>query len=231
MKITTGMFLLLYLLIFTSLSAAGEEIQLKDEKDKVSYSVGHQVGMDFKRQGLELNDEVMIRGVRDGFTDAETPLMSPKEMKETLIALKKKIEADNQKIKTEQVSENIAESENFLTANAKKEGTVVLENGLQYRVLQEGTGNTPKETDTVQALYTSQLIDGTKLGSSIDKDSPKTFKVTQTIEGLKQALLVMPVGARWMIYIPPQLAFGKTANTPMAGKTIIFDLELVSIQK
>jgi FKBP-type peptidyl-prolyl cis-trans isomerase FklB len=212
------------------LFAAGKP-EVKAEKDRVSYSVGYQVGGDFKRQGVELNPDLMVKGIQDAMSGAK-PLMNAKEMQETLVDLKKKVVADQQRRREEQGKKAREAGEKFLAENAKKEGVSTLPSGLQYKVLQQGAGTSPKKTDTVTVHYKGTLVDGTEFDSSYKRGKPATFRVDGVIAGWTEALQRMKPGARWRLFIPPNLAYGDrgAGSRIPPNSTLIFDVELISVK-
>lgn len=224
------------LIIFVSLAVsfsaclAGENLDLKDKKVKLSYSVGYQIGSDFVRQGKEINPDVLLIGIQDAMADNE-PLMSGQEMRTTLTDLQKSI-AEAQKKKMMERAENVlAAGRRFLAENATKDGVKTLPSGLQYKVIEEGIGKTPTATDSVTVHYAGTLIDGTEFDSSYKRKKPATFPVNRVIDGWTEALLMMKEGAHWKLFIPPELAYGdKRTGSIEPNSTLIFDVELISVQ-
>lgn len=213
------------------LCAAAEKPDVKDTKDRVSYSVGYQVGGDFKKQGTELNPELLLRGVQDAMSGAE-PLVSQQEMNKTLVDLKRKIEAEEKTERKRIAEKNLKEGKEFLARNAKKEGVVTLPSGLQYKVLKEGTGPSPKANDNVTVHYRGLLIDGTEFDSSYKRAKPAAFRADRVIPGWKEALLLMKAGSKWELFLPPNLAYGERGAGPLIGpnSALTFEVELISVQ-
>jgi len=205
---------------------------LKDETAQVSYSIGYQMGSDFMKQKVELNTEALIKGLDDGLKGTQ-PLMTEKEMHDTLINLKKKIMAAQQAEMKEKAAKNLAEGQAFLAENAKKEGVVSLPSGLQYKVIEEGTGASPKPEDTVTVHYRGTLIDGTEFDSSYSRNEPATFRADQVILGWTEALQLMKEGSKWQLFLPAQLAYGERQAGRLIGpnSTLIFEVELISVDK
>ena len=207
-----------------------EDPQLKDENDRVNYSLGHQIGGDFERQGVEVRPELVVKGIQDAVSGAE-PLMAPEEMKKTLLELKKRIVTAQREERKHAAEDNLAKGKAFLEENAKKEGVKTLPSGLQYKVIQEGSGSTPEATDTVVVHYRGTLIDGTEFDSSYSRGKPATFRADRVIRGWTEALQLMKEGARWQLFIPPELAYGdKRTQKIEPNSTLIFELELISIK-
>jgi len=203
---------------FSGVCLAGEKTELADENDRVSYSVGYQIGGDFKRQGVELNTESLVKGVQDARSGAE-PLMTRQEMHQTLVDLKKKIMADERKRKKEEAEKVRKEGEAFLAANRKKKGVVTLSSGLQYKVIKEGTGKSPKATNEVTVHYRGTFIDGTEFDSSFQRGNPATFRADSVIAGWKEAIPMMKEGAKWQLFTPADLAYGERAPGPTSPPT------------
>ncbi|UCF95727.1 MAG: FKBP-type peptidyl-prolyl cis-trans isomerase [Desulfobacterales bacterium] len=212
--------------------SAGAEQAIKDENDRVNYSLGYQIGGDFKRQGVELKPELVVKGIQDALSGAK-PLMNSQEMRTTLVDLKRKIEREEREKRRQALAKNRAEGEAFLAENARKEGVKTQPSGLQYKVLQEGSGATPKASDTVRVHYRGTLIDGTEFDSSYSRGQPATFRADRVIAGWKEALQLMKEGAKWQLFIPAQLAYGERgagAKIP-PNSTLIFEVELLAIEK
>lgn len=210
---------------------AGDAPELKDEKEKISYSIGYQIGGDFKRQGVELDTDHLVMGVRDAAGGAE-PRMPQQEMRRTLVDLKKKVEADERKRRTEKAGKVRAEGEAFLAANGKKEGVATLPSGLQYKVLAEGKGKSPDPTDNVTVHYRGTLVDGTEFDSSHKRNTPATFGVDRVIAGWKEALPMMKEGAKWQLFVPSKLGYGEQGSGSKIppNSALIFEVELISVQ-
>jgi len=207
---------------------------LNEEKDRVSYSVGFQIGEDLRQQKIDFDPVAFLRGVEDALSDMK-PALSAEEMKATLVELKKKVMAeykDKQAEKRKDLQstreEYRGEGREFLAENKKKEGVVELPSGLQYKVLTEGTGKNPGPGDTVLVQYRGTLIDGTEFDSSYRKNKPAKFHVGGVIPGWKEALQMMKEGAKWRIFVPADLAYGERG--PLADRTVIFDIELISVE-
>ncbi|MDH3671772.1 MAG: FKBP-type peptidyl-prolyl cis-trans isomerase [Gammaproteobacteria bacterium] len=209
-----------------SVGFASEDLKPENETDRINYSIGYQIGGDFKRQGVELNPAAVVRGIQDALLGAE-PLITAQEMRATLVNLKRKIVADQQKTRTKKVEKYRGEGREFLAANAKKPGVVTLRSGLQYKEIREGTGKKPGPHDTVTVHYRGTRTDGTEFDSSDRKDAAATFRVDGVIRGWTEALQLMQEGAKWQLFIPPDLAYGERG--PLRDETVIFDVELIAV--
>ena len=204
---------------------------LGNEKTRTNYSVGYQIGDDFKRQGVEINPEALVKGIQDAIS-GRTPLMTAEEQRAALVKLQRQVAAQQKQDKPNQAQEYRGESREFLASNANKPGVVNLPSGLQYKVIREGTGRSPGADDTVTVHYRGTLIDGTEFDSSYSRGKPATFGVGRVIAGWTEALQMMKEGARWQLFIPPDLAYGEKgagAKIP-PNSSLIFDVELISVQ-
>ena len=221
----------LVLCMLFGLAVAGEKRTFKNDQEKVSYSIGYQVGSDFKRQQVNINPEILVKGIEDGLADVE-PQLSHDEMRTTLIDLKKRIAAAEQEKMQALAVKNLAAGKTYLAENAKKEGVKTLASGLQYKVLAEGTGASPKATDTVTVNYRGTLIDGTEFDSSYKRGEPATFRVDRVIPGWTEALQLMKEGTKWQLFIPADLAYGERSAGPIEpNSTLIFEVELIAIKQ
>jgi FKBP-type peptidyl-prolyl cis-trans isomerase len=207
--------------------------ELKTEMDKVSYSIGLQIGFNLvkqqealKKQNVQVNTDALLGGVKDAL--ANKPQMTADQVRATLAAFEKdmtqKEQAAGQK--------NAADGEKFLADNKKKEGVKTTSSGLQYKVVKEGNGPQPKDTDTVVANYRGTLINGTEFDSSYKRGQPATFPLNRVIKGWTEGLQLMKVGSKYQFFIPASLAYGEQQMGPDIGpnSTLIFDVELVGIQ-
>jgi FKBP-type peptidyl-prolyl cis-trans isomerase FklB len=214
-----------------SVCYAQEKLELKDQKDKESYSLGYQFGHNLKAQGVDINLDVYNSGIRDALSGKE-PQMSEEEIRSTIVALQQRLQAARQKELKEEAEKNIEEGKKFLAENQKKEGIKTLPGGLQYKVLTEGSGKTPQATDTVTVNYKGTLIDGTEFDSSYKRGQPVSFKVNGVIKGWTEALQLMKEGSKWQLFIPHDLAYGErgAGRTIPPGSTLIFEVELISVK-
>ncbi len=204
----------------------------KDQKAKDGYAVGYWIGEDFKRQQLPVDPDMLARGIRDALAQRK-PLMSQEERRATLMDFEKRVKIAQQQMLQAKAAQNLAASEKFLAENSNKEGVQTLPSGLQYRVIQEGSGLTPKPTETVTVNYRGTLIDGSEFDSSYRRGGPATLPVEGLIPGWTEALQLMKAGSKWQIFIPPQLAYGEQSPGPLIGpnSTLIFEVELISINE
>ena len=222
--------IILIFVIFLScaVSFAGEKPELKEEKDRVSYSVGYQIGGDFKQQRMDIDPDAFLKGIEDALAEAEPPL-SPEEMRAILQEMKSRILAEQRQQKQAAVEQYRGEGRDFLAANAKKEGVITLPSRLQYKILREGKGRTPGPADRVTVHYRGTLIDGREFyNSRRGKETPETFHVGAVIKGMSEALQLMKEGARWQLFIPADLAYGERG--PVGERAVIFDVELIKVE-
>ncbi|MFY9972787.1 MAG: FKBP-type peptidyl-prolyl cis-trans isomerase [Chromatiaceae bacterium] len=209
-----------------SLGAMADELKLEDETARINYSLGYQIGGDFKRQGLEMNPAAVTKGIEDALSDA-VPLMTPEEIQTTLTELKRKLVAQQKQKAEEQTATLKAESAKFLEENAKQEGVLVTESGLQYQIIEPGTGKTPTPTDKVTVNYQGTLVDGKEFDSSYKRGKPISFKLDGVVKGWTEGLQLIKEGGKIKLFIPPELAYGDRG--PLAHRALIFDVELLSV--
>jgi FKBP-type peptidyl-prolyl cis-trans isomerase FklB len=204
----------------------------KDQKAKDGYAIGYQIGEDFKKHKMAVDPDMLARGIRDALTQRK-PLMSQEERRATLVDLQQRVRTAQQQMLQEKAAKNLAASKKFFAENGTKEGVHTLPSGLQYRVIQEGSGPTPKATETVTVHYRGTLIDGTEFDSSYRRGAPATLPVEGLIPGWAEALELMKTGSKWEIFIPPELAYGDQSPGPLIGpnSALIFEVELISINK
>ena len=204
---------------------------LKTPKDKTSYAMGMNIGTGLRKQGIDIDAAIMARGLRDAFSNGKT-LLSEEEVHNILTQLQNDIRKKQQELAQVAGDANKKQGVAFLEANKTKEGVVTLPSGLQYKVLQAGNGPKPAATDTVVCNYRGTLLDNTEFDSSYKRGQPATFPVSGVIKGWTEALQLMPVGSKWQLFIPADLAYGDRGAGGQIGpgSTLIFEVELLSIQ-
>jgi FKBP-type peptidyl-prolyl cis-trans isomerase len=203
----------------------------KSDKERQSYAVGMNIGESLHRQPVELDMDSLVRGLKESMAGGKT-LLTDEEAKAALTELGQQVRA-KQEEKVKQAAEtNKKEGEAFLAANKTKEGVVTTPSGLQYKILKAGTGPKPTASDKVSVNYKGTLINGTEFDSSYKRGQPATFPVGQVIKGWTEALQLMPVGSKWQLFIPADLAYGdRGAGSDIGpGSTLIFEVELLSIE-
>jgi FKBP-type peptidyl-prolyl cis-trans isomerase len=209
---------------------AADESTLKDEKAKISYGYGMEIGKNLKRQGIEIDPDLLAKGLKASLAGEKT-LMTDEEVKQTMMAFQQKMQAARMEKSKKEGEENKAKGDAFLAENKKKEGVQTTPSGLQYKVITKGTGPMPKSDDTVKTHYRGTSIDGTEFDSSYKRGEPATFGVTQVIKGWTEALLMMPVGSKWQLFIPSDLAYGPSGRPSIPpNATLLFDIELLAIE-
>lgn len=206
--------------------SAAETMSLDDDTARINYSLGYQIGGDFKRQGIELNSAAVVKGVEDALSGAD-PLMTPEDMSKTLTKLKTKIVAEQKRRAAEQQGQMIAEGKKFLEENANKPGVARTESGLQYEIVEPGTGKTPSPTDKVTVNYRGTQVNGEEFDSSYSRGKPATFQLNGVIKGWTEGLQLIKEGGKIKLFIPSELAYG--GRGPLAHRTLIFDVELISV--
>lgn len=221
------------LLCFAFLSGQGlgqEKSPPSDPNDKTSYSVGYQIGADFKIHKIPFNPALMAKGASDAIS-GEKPMLSPEEMRAVLTELNRRMGERNRLLQDESAKKNLALGEQFLAENRTKEGVTTLPSGLQYKVLKAGDGAPPTPSDKVTVQYRGFLVDGTEFDSSYSKNTPVTFPMDRCMPGWREALQLMKAGSKWQIFVPSALAYGERgAGAKIApNSTLIFDVELVSV--
>jgi FKBP-type peptidyl-prolyl cis-trans isomerase FklB len=218
-------------LCVASIGLAQDKAQLKDQKDKASYSIGYDIGSTFKKQNVDLNADALFTGLKDALGGKEA-LLSKEDREKTLEVFQKEMMEKQVAASKEAATKNAAEGEKFLSENKKKDGVKTTASGLQYKVLKEGSGESPKETDTVVTNYRGTLLDGTEFDSSYKRNEPASFPVNRVIKGWTEALQLMKPGAKYQLFIPSALAYGERGAGRDIGPnaTLIFDVELLSIK-
>lgn len=207
-------------------------MELKTQKDKASYSIGVSIGKNLKDQKVEIQTDILVKGLLDAYTGAKTQL-NEKEMGEVLTAFQQEIMAKAQEEAAKKGDENKKKGEKFLADNKNKPGVKTTASGLQYSVISEGTGPKPTASSTVKVHYTGKLIDGTTFDSSVDRGEPVEFPLNGVIKGWTEGVQLMSKGAKYKFYIPSDLAYGDrgAGNAIGPNETLVFEVELLDIVK
>ena len=205
---------------------------LSNEIDSVSYSLGMNMSMSFAKEFPEINYEQFINGLNDHLNKSGESKIDEADIQMIIQSYFMKKQQFKQEKEKEMNAPKIKEGEDFLAKNGKRKNVVTTESGLQYEIIVEGNGPKPSLTDKVETHYHGTLIDGTVFDSSVDRGEPISFPVNGVISGWTEALQLMPVGSKWKLYIPYQLAYGERGAGQMIGpySTLIFEVELISIQ-
>jgi FKBP-type peptidyl-prolyl cis-trans isomerase FklB len=214
-----------FILIFAALSlllpVLGEEKspQLKDQNDKVSYSIGVNIGMNLSKAKVSVNPEILAAGIKDAI--AGKPQLTDEQRKDVMTTFEKDMQQKQKAL-----------GEKFLEENKKKEGVKTTASGLQYKVIKEGSGPQPKATDVVTVNYRGTLIDGTEFDSSYKRGEPATFPLDRVIKGWTEGVQLMKVGSKFQLFVPPNLGYGDRAVSPdlPANSTLIFEVELLNVK-
>jgi len=206
---------------------------LTTQKQKESYALGMSIGLGFQKQGIDksIDSALVVRGFREALAGSKTA-MTEDEMKAALQQLRTEVMSAQEAKSKEAGAANRKEGESFLAENKSKDGVKTLPDGLQYKVLTEGNGPKPASTDTVTVNYRGTLINGKEFDSSYKRGQPASFPVTGVIKGWTEALQLMPVGSKWQLFIPADLAYGdspRPGGDIAPGDTLIFEVELLSI--
>ena len=216
----------------TAQLSAQEASGLKTQKEQLSYAIGVDMARNLKRQGIEVDMGVVVKGLNDGIS-GEKLLVSERDLHQLLVKAQNEVRQKQAPIRGKTVAElNMRKGEAFLAGNKTKPGVAALPSGLQYQILKAGNGAKPSPDNTVQCFYRGTLLDGTEIMCS-EAGKPGIFKVKEAIiPGWTEALRLMPLGSKWRLFIPPPLAYGASGLGKDVGpnETLIFDLELVTIQ-
>jgi FKBP-type peptidyl-prolyl cis-trans isomerase len=215
----------------TSAAKSNTGPALTTEKEKDSYALGMNIGRGLSKQPAELDAAAVARGLKDAMSGGKT-LLTDEEAAADLAQLKDQVQKATEAKMQELGAENQKAGAAFLAENKTKEGVVTLPSGLQYKILTPGTGPKPIAADTVVCQYKGTLLDGTEFDSSYKRGQPATFAVGKVIKGWTEALQLMPVGSKWQLFIPADLAYGErgAGNVIPPNATLVFEVELVSIQ-
>lgn len=200
--------------------------EFKTPEEQLSYSFGLQMGNGLRINNIEVKSDLIIQGLKDGLEGK--PKMTDQQIREVQDTFRRELMAKREKERQEQGAKNKGIGETFLAENAKKEGVKTTASGLQYKVITQGTGRTPSSNDLVTVHYRGKLIDGTVFDESYKNNQPATFGVSGVIKGWTEALQLMPVGSKYELYIPSNLAYGETGNARIQpNSTLIFEVELI----
>lgn len=220
------------LLLISCENNAQQSRELKTRKDSVSYAIGLNIGQSFKSQNIEADPAVIAAAMNDVLNEAELKLTEEQGQK-VWLSYQQELMAKMQEEQQKKGAVNKEAGEKFLAANKKKDGVVTTASGLQYKVVTMGDGPKPTSSDKVKVHYRGTLIDGKQFDSSYDRGEPAVFPVTGVIAGWTEVLQLMPVGSKWEVYIPSELAYGERGPSEEIGNnsTLIFTVELLGIEK
>lgn len=208
------------------------QVEFRTTMDKVSYAIGLDIGTNLKMQKLDVNPEIVARGIADSLADRE-PLLSEEEMARIMQEFQQGYAAEREAEMKGLAVDNLAKGKEFLADNALNVGVETTDSGLQYMVIEEGDGPQPTAEDVVRVHYSGRLVDGTEFDSSYKRGEPATFQVGGVIPGWQEALKMMKVGSKWRLFIPPERAYGERGAGPIIqpNAVLIFDVELLAIEE
>jgi FKBP-type peptidyl-prolyl cis-trans isomerase len=220
------------LLLISCQNNAQDKVELNSRKDSVSYAIGYSIGQNFKMQEIDVDPVIVSAAIADVMGEKDA-LLTDEQAQQIWMSYQGEMMQAQQKKREEQAKTNKEEGAKFLAENAKKEGVVTTESGLQYKVIKMGDGPKPAPTDQVKCNYKGTLLDGTVFDSSYDRGEPATFPLNGVIKGWTEVLQLMPVGSTFEAYIPGDLAYGERGAGAKIGPnaTLIFTIELLEIVK
>jgi UDP-GlcNAc:undecaprenyl-phosphate/decaprenyl-phosphate GlcNAc-1-phosphate transferase len=204
---------------------------LKTLQDRINYAIGVNLIANFKKQGIDIDLNLVTTGMQDALAGRKLP-MTDEELRQCISYYQTAARQNQSKAMATASNNNKKEGEAFLSENRKKDGVVTLPSGLQYRIIKAGDGKKPADDDSVACHYRGTLINGTEFDSSYKTGHPATFKVNGVIPGWREALKLMPVGSKWQVFVPSQLAYGERGKGPSIGPNaaLIFEVELIAIK-
>ena len=213
-------------------ATSASELKLDTPKNRISYTIGVNIGQDFKSQNMDVDPDLLLMGLKDTLSGKELQL-TEEEMVQEIQNFQQEMQAKMAAEMEAKAAENKASGEAFMTENAKQEGVVVTESGLQYKIIEPGQGDSPGPADVATVHYRGTLIDGTQFDSSYDRGQPASFPVGGVIPGWSEALQLMKPGAKWQLVIPAELAYGERGAGQDIGpnSTLLFDVELISVEQ
>ena len=222
---------LIVLLLAAFVQAQTKQAQLNTPRKKASYCIGLDVGRNFKQQSIDIDPDVLLKGLKDALSGAK-PMLSDSEIEQVMQKFQTEMMAKQEESGKKEAETNKVRGQAFCNENKKREGVVTLPSGLQYKILKEGTGPKPKKENSVVCHYRGTLVDGKEFDSSYKRGEPITFEVSKVIPGWTEALQLMPVGSKWQLVIPSNLGYGdRGAGGDIGpGATLIFEVELIAIK-
>ncbi|MBZ5544454.1 MAG: FKBP-type peptidyl-prolyl cis-trans isomerase [Acidobacteriia bacterium] len=232
--------MVLGMVLLTGVAPAQDTPALKTEKDKVSYALGVDLGHQLKKLSIDVDPAVFGQGLTDALSGSKA-LLTEAEVSAAIARLPADVKlrsaqamtgTSNQALLAQMAEENKKAGEAFLAENKTKEGVVTLPSGLQYKILKAGDGKKPTLDDTVVCHYRATLLNGTEFFNSYKRNQPMTVAVNGVIKGWTEALQLMPVGSKWQLVVPPNLAYGELGSGPIGpNSTLIYEVELISIKE
>ncbi len=212
---------------------AGGSVLAQDQgndKEKLSYAIGYQIGKDFQTRELDINLDTVEKAIRDAYADRE-PSVPAEEMVAELKNMQERIRGEQLEKFKQLAEENKAKSDQYLADNKNKKGIVALPSGVQYRVIEDGEGARPSAESDVVVHYRSSTMDGLEFDSSFARGEPVSFKVNEVIKGWQEILPLMKTGAKWQVFVPPEYAYGVRGQPPVQpNQALVFDINLVEVK-
>ncbi|MCE3003694.1 MAG: FKBP-type peptidyl-prolyl cis-trans isomerase [Xanthomonadaceae bacterium] len=200
------------------------------DRNKVSYAIGYEIGRDFVEKKMDVDLQTVIRAIQDGYAK-RNPAVPEEQMREAMGVMREKMLAEARTRFEALARENKAKSDKFLAENRSKKGIVALPSGIQYRVIEDGTGKRATPTAEVTVHYRGSLSSGLEFDSSFARGQPASFKVDSVIEGWKEILPMMKVGDHWQVFLPPEKAYGVRGQGPIGpNEALVFDIKLVDVK-
>lgn len=201
------------------------------DKNKLSYAIGYELGSDFREKNMDIDLNQVIRAMQDGFANRQ-PTVPAEEMRSNLASFQEKMFNEARQKMQQLASENKAKSDRFLADNRSKRGITVLPSGIQYRVIEEGSGRSPTQNSEVSIHYRGSIASsGLEFDSSFARGQPVTFKVNEVLRGWQEILPRMKVGDHWQVFLPPDMAYGERGQPPIGpNEALAFDIKLVEVK-
>jgi FKBP-type peptidyl-prolyl cis-trans isomerase FklB len=217
--------------LLASVATAQDVPALKSDKDRLSYALGMDLGKQLREKKVQVDPDLFGRGLADALSGNKL-LLTDEEARKLVTALQDEMQKREFAKVLQEAEKNKKEGEAFLAANKAKDGVVALESGLQYKILKAGSGRKPTAADTVTCHYRGARLDGTEFDSSYSRGTPMTFAIKDIIKGWSEALQLMPVGSKWQLFVPPQLAYGSRGAGRDIGPnaTLVFEVELIAVK-
>lgn len=234
--ILCSVFVLLFGLASVACAQGGDEASadeapaMETNRQKASYSIGFNMGRNFASQGVDVDAELLIEGLKAGLAEAD-PALTDEEMQAAMQEFQQAVMAEQQAQRQAEAVDNLAKAQEFLEQNKTQEGVQVTDSGLQYMVMEEGSGAQPTAEDTVVVHYTGSLPDGTVFDSSVERGQAATFPLAGVIPGFREGIQLMQVGGKYKLFIPPELGYGERgagADIP-PNSALIFEIELLGL--
>jgi len=207
-------------------------VEFNTNQQKVGYALGMDLGKNLKRQELDIDFDMFLLGIQTAYTGKQG-LLTDTQIREILVNFQSELIAKRQADFQKKAEENKVKGEEYLKANAQKDGVIKLENGIQYKIIKSGSGEKPSVSDRVLVHYKGSTIDGKVFDNSYERDEPLDISVDGVIAGWQEILQIMPVGSKWEVVIPSDLGYGIAGAQPIIGpnETLIFEIELIEIIK